>query len=383
MKGAEMSDSPHSKRYEDIDVLRGVAAVSVLLYHAVALGNMGDLKFGTLEIFIRNGWMGVDLFFVISGFVITLALAKDMNIPGKRFYSRFFVRRFYRIAPLYYLTILVFILMLQPHLFFLSWESQVAHFGSHLLFLHNLHPSTHGSIVGPNWTVALEVQFYIFICLMIKKLIKMNPLVVYFLFVSTAWLWKFVITLILEPGASNANTQSIFSQMLPGTLDEFGVGVFLALLVFRRKNEGRIEKAFSLIEKNSYYQIGILSLFAGSFYFHLRFLNSLNYWGNPFAIVFFRTTLAISFGLLLVFVISKSSKSDYLGSALRFLGKISYGIYLWHILIIIVVNERLPWLQGYKVLVLVTVLTLILAAYTYFIIEKPMIKKGAQVSNRI
>lgn len=378
-----MSDSPQSKRYEDIDVLRGFAALSVLVYHAVALGNMGNLKFGKLEILIRNGWMGVDLFFVISGFVITLALARDMDLPRKRFYSRFFVRRIYRIAPLYYLTILIFIFMLQPHLFFLSWESQAAHFGSHLLFLHNLHPSTHGSIVGPNWTVALEVQFYILICLLIKKLIKMKPLAVYLLFVSTAWLWKFGMTLILEPGTSNANTQSIFSQMLPGTLDEFGVGVFLALLVIRRSEYNQIDRTLNLIERNLYCKVGIIFLFIGIFFGHLRLLNALNYWSSSLAIVFFRTTLTISFGLLLLLAISRTSNSNYIIKSLRFLGKISYGVYLWHILIIIVVNEKLPWIQGYKVLFLVTVLTILLASYTYFTIEKPMIKRGAQVSSQI
>ena len=171
--------------------------------------------------------------------------------------------------------------------------------------------------------------------------------------------------------------------MLPGTLDEFGVGVFLALLVIRRSKGEKIARAFDLIEGKTYWQLGILSLFFVIFYFHLNVLSSLTYWSNPLAIVFFRTTLSISFGLLLLVAITRSTKSTFVGNALRFLGKISYGVYLWHILIIVVVNERLPWLQGYKMLTLVLFLTVVLASYTYFTIEKPMIKRGAEVSNQI
>ena len=61
--------------------------------------------------------------------------------------------------------LLAFLFLVQPQLLLMGWQTLALHLGSHALFLHNLLADTHGSINGPNWSVALEMQFYLLMLL--------------------------------------------------------------------------------------------------------------------------------------------------------------------------------------------------------------------------
>ena len=101
--------------------------------------------------------MGVDLFFVISGFVIGLSAFAEIDRSGANdFKWAFFSRRLIRIVPLHYLTILVFIVFISPELLFSNFWSNLF---THLLFVHNLTINLHGAINGSNWSLATEMQF--------------------------------------------------------------------------------------------------------------------------------------------------------------------------------------------------------------------------------
>jgi peptidoglycan/LPS O-acetylase OafA/YrhL len=108
--------------------------------------------------------MGVDLFFVISGFVITLSAFSILEKNNlKKYRILFLKKRIARIVPLHYLTILVFLTFVMPAFLF---ERFWLNLFSHLSFVHNLVPSLHGGINGPNWTIATEMQFYALILLL-------------------------------------------------------------------------------------------------------------------------------------------------------------------------------------------------------------------------
>jgi len=249
----------------------------------------------------------------------------------------------------------------------------VAHFGSHVFFLQNLIPQTHGSIVGPNWTVALEMQFYILMALLITELFKRKSFSLLLIFVIFSWLWRYSTTLFLVPGIANPNDQSIFAEMLPGTLDEFSVGIAVALLWLKRSETNRIGKIFRRRGYNClFYFVSFVILFV----FNLNLLHQINYWSNTYMIVFYRTSLAVSFGFLLMsFVTVPKININYL-LPLHYMGKISYGIYLWHIIVLATILERMPWLVEYKLVLVVSAITLALAAASFHLIEKPMIEKG-------
>lgn len=374
MANISSSASDSKLHFENIDILRGFAAIIVMLYHVVVLGNFITFPhWGPFQI-IRNGWMGVILFFVISGFVITLSLGRENITNPITVRVNFMVRRWFRIAPLYYFTILIFVSFLQPHLIFLPARSLAAHFGTHLLFIHNLFPQTQGSIDGPNWTIALEMQFYLLMALLIRKLFtwKISKLAV--LFCLSAWIWRFSTTLYLEPGNSDSNIQSYLSNLLPGVLDQFLVGILLAILWIRSEKEN--SKFSKLLEKSARNFSILFLVFIVLFSLCLRMVTHIDYWGSTLMIVFFRSLLAITFGLLVLASITFPIKKLPFLLPFRYLGKISYGIYLWHIIVLSTILDRMPWLSGYKLMLTVCGFTLSLASMSYHLIEKPMITKG-------
>lgn len=158
-----------SGRLQSIDALRGVAALGVVLYHAVLQTQNvvpGNLFRWPIEGFVflsSLGYIGVFLFFVISGFCIHLQWAKSKlsDNPQPIRFGAFWKRRIKRLYPPYLIALFLFLLMAT-----LSVGIDVTHFFvydvvMHLLMLHNLDPHTCYSINGVFWTLAIEEQLYL------------------------------------------------------------------------------------------------------------------------------------------------------------------------------------------------------------------------------
>ena len=158
-----------SGRLQSIDALRGIAALGVVLYHAVSQtpnvvpGNLFRWPVKLLQFVSAFGYIGVFLFFVISGFCIHLQWAKSratQQAQSIRFGS-FWRRRIRRLYPPYLIAFALFMLMAA-----LTTGINVTHFFvydvvMHLLMLHNLDPHTCYSINGVFWTLAIEEQLYL------------------------------------------------------------------------------------------------------------------------------------------------------------------------------------------------------------------------------
>jgi peptidoglycan/LPS O-acetylase OafA/YrhL len=155
-----------------IDVFRGVAIALVTGFHlwrylgkpslsGSFLGRRFDV-FGPLE----HGGLGVDLFFFISGFCLALGGFPKFRAQSYGAYAR---ARFLRIAPPYYAAILVWNLLIRFGDVARKPVSLV-HNLSHLLFVHNLHPRTFFSVSGVFWSIAVEMQFYLMLPLLLPYL---------------------------------------------------------------------------------------------------------------------------------------------------------------------------------------------------------------------
>jgi peptidoglycan/LPS O-acetylase OafA/YrhL len=135
----------------ELDVLRGCAVLSVLFYHGFYWSSTSTSHLGSL--FIKStvfGWLGVNLFFVLSGFLITGILLDTKGSPT--FYRDFYYRRALRILPAY--VALIVILLLVGWLHFRT--TIVA-----LLFLSNFDYLFGLGGYGPLWSLSVEEQFYL------------------------------------------------------------------------------------------------------------------------------------------------------------------------------------------------------------------------------
>ena len=356
------------KIFPFIDILRAFAALLVIVFHVIHFGEWTTFPIeGFLRIF-RIGWIGVDLFFVISGFVIGgAALYGYEKNSGVKFYRDFAERRLRRIAPLYFLTGLIYFFVVNPELLQHPWSVWSVHVAAHALFLHNLHPLTHGSINGPNWSVALEMQFYFLIIIITPWLARVSGWKIIGISVVLAMGWRFLMTQ-LHPAISpeGVNNLFVFSTQLPGVIDAFAFGVVLAKLSRTKLFEFEF-KVF-------------LGLFAASIILltacWILYWEYPMYWSVWWMVVIWRTILSLAFASLVLLFALFPSKVSWWFSPFCYLGKISYGLYLWHIPVLLTFVEKTN-LRGISLLSAVLCGTIIMASFSWHMFEKLWLRPRA------
>jgi peptidoglycan/LPS O-acetylase OafA/YrhL len=152
---SERSQEPLIRRFmPELDTLRGIAVLGVLFLHGFSW-RYGNLHFtGAARVFMlltQPGWIGVNLFFVLSGFLISGILLDSKDHP--HYYRRFYMRRVLRILPAYYLLLVLLAVLHQATPAFL---------GLSFFYLANL-TNFFGVAMdyGPLWSLAVEEHFYI------------------------------------------------------------------------------------------------------------------------------------------------------------------------------------------------------------------------------
>lgn len=143
-----------------IDVLRGIAILMVILIHTSLPVNGLSTFVGYVD---RYGQMGVQLFFIASAYTLCHSFVGRANEP--RPLTSFFIRRFFRIAPLYYFAIFAYYL-LEPVIHILSIiqlpisKYNLESIGSNILFIHGFVMSANNNIVPGGWSIGTEMVFY-------------------------------------------------------------------------------------------------------------------------------------------------------------------------------------------------------------------------------
>lgn len=144
-----------------LDGVRGIAILLVMVYHVVQLpidGRWGE----AVNHVLKSGWLGVDLFFALSGFLITSILLHSKGKPN--YFHNFYVRRALRIFPLYYLFLVLVFWVLPALTSRPEWQEPAQHQGWFWLYLSNVFFAIEGwkwGALSPTWSLAIEEQFYL------------------------------------------------------------------------------------------------------------------------------------------------------------------------------------------------------------------------------
>ncbi len=168
-----MTHSP--KRIQELDALRGICVFFVIASHLVRYAHAIPASPSVNKVAGFLGWIGVNIFFTISGFIITKTMLDERRSTGSVSLFRFYIRRFFRIIPAYWFYILVVSLLavsgclvLNP--FAVMWS---------LLFLSNItplmpDPETVGWFSAHSWSLSVEEQYYLLFPLIIWIILRGN-----------------------------------------------------------------------------------------------------------------------------------------------------------------------------------------------------------------
>lgn len=368
-----MADTPPSARsdhaFPALDMLRGAAASLVLVFHVIVVGDWQDFpSTGPLRIF-RNGWIGVDLFLVISGFVISRTALAEHARQGLGFRRGFVRHRIARIVPLYLLTGLVYLFVTRPAL--LSDDALWPRVVSYLFFVQNLHHGWHGAINGPSWSVALEMQFYLLVLCITPWLARARLVPALAGVLALAAVYRLLSTLALPPGQSTVQQQFAYLTQLPGVLDMFMLGGALAVVLHHgAKAPPRLLRPGWLQCLGWALAATLLLLLADRLF--LRY----SYWEQRAMLVLWRPLLGLGLCALVASALTlPGAQARWLAPA-RYLGTISYGLYLWHFSVLLSLTTGPAPASGPRLLVLVGMGTFLLAALSWHWLEQPSIRRA-------
>lgn len=277
------------KRFDYIDALRGLAALMVLICHSLQIDRALVLP-NSLTGMMESGKFGVQLFFIISALTMFYSLAnrdpKTLN---------FFIRRFFRIAPLYFIAVIYY-----------SWLYNADGKGIlvNLLFLHGFSTSYINSIVPGGWSIGVEMAFYLLVPLLFKHINSFKNALYFFLFTvvgSFIILYAYKKLIISTP-----NRESFIYFWLPNQLPVFALGFIIYFMIFQKDK--------IVIKDVTIPLLGITSLFVFGLVTKLAIFQE-------------HILIAIAFALI-IYLLSQKSVPGVVNRGTLFLGKISYSFYL-------------------------------------------------------
>lgn len=341
----------HNAHVPALDGVRGIAIIAVFLFHcSLRLSRPWGLA-GTW------GWMGVDLFFVLSGFLITGILLDTRRAASRSYFGSFYGRRALRIAPAF--LVLMIALVVAPTLTGQNAASHgvfVQHEAWYWAFLANGLIAAYGwggviPQTSPLWSLSVEEQFYLIWPSVVRRITARGVLRLGLLLIVLAAAARFVLALFGVDG----NTLYV---LMPTRADLLAWGAVLAALV-------RIPNGLRLIRRL------LWPAFAGALLVVLAVIvrERTPYFSERAMVVAGYPAIAV-FAACMVAIAIVYNPVALRFSWLRGMGKISYGFYLWHMTAIAVLLRVLPRPSAWLI-PLAFLLSLVPTLLSWYLIEKP------------
>ena len=332
----------------EIDALRAIAVLTVIFYHA--------------EInFFKGGFIGVDIFIVISGYVITkLFFFNNYSL------NNFIEKRIRRLFPSLFLMILTttlfsYFFLLPIHFMNLGQSLMANMFSiSNFLFFYQTNYWDSAVLTKPllhTWSISLEIQFYIFISVIFALFRNYFLKIIFFFFLISIFLILFFDNTVFEINFREFNLNNYF--LIFARLWEFLLGSIIAFVLNIKKFDNYFKKL------NFFHNFGLLVI-----------LISLFLVQTPINYPNFSTFIPV-LGSAIIILSSNKQNSHFLlnNSFFIHIGKISYSLYLWHFPIFIFFFYCFDFNLSFLNKIYALVITYFISFISYKFVELPFYKK--------
>lgn len=346
--------------FHHLDVIRFFAAICIFFGHGFQawegyFSNSNEIPY-YIKNFTINMGLGVELFFFISGFLITYILLKEKRETGQIAIGKFVVRRALRIWPLYFLLIAV-----TPML--ISWMDESSpNYLAQLFFIGNFDIITAHDFKYPFshfWSIAVEEQFYLFWPFVIAYVSRKRLLFVFILIIIASMISRYVVFNYCP------NTFNIYYNTLC-RMDTLAIGAVFASVFESSHISFRLKP-------------WMIFLFYGLLVYLLFFTLSIS-WPSLETVLFKKYIYLIPLVPLTLHYISAIHQNvdSKIHGWLSYLGKSSYGLYMIHNMLILIIIKKIMFNnsinEGWMFWLIYILLTFIIVIFSFEFYEKPFLK---------
>lgn len=347
--------------FPNLNALRAIAALLVLIHHAEQFKDVFKLdNYWNIPFIQVIGKLGVVLFFVLSGFLITYLLVNEEKLTKKKINVKsFYIRRILRIWPLYYLIIFLSYFIF-PYLDILSVDNisteilSIKTFLLYIFMLPNMVLSNFGVVpyASQAWSIGTEEQFYLiwpllFILFRKNKMLLMLSVIIGYIGV------KYYLTI----NPKNPFGINLLAFWNTFNIDCMAIGGLTAILSFRNS------KILKYVNNNYvFYLISLIVILLMIFGVNFGFFHYEIY--------------AILFAIIILNLATNKALATILENKIfNYLGGISYGIYMYHsIAIVIAIKLSMYFIIGLIIYPIALFLTIFISHISYKYLEKPFLK---------
>jgi peptidoglycan/LPS O-acetylase OafA/YrhL len=359
------------QRYIQLDSIRGIAALTVIFYHIFDF-NKSHLSPAIYKIIMISpfkllvfGHPAVILFFVLSGFVLSLPFIENNKVN----YTPYIIKRIFRIYIPYLFSILLSLFLLK---YFVNRNISLKYVSEHLLLIGNIHSNAYNVVV---WSLVHEMRIsfiFPFVVLVIKKLdLKINILICLLLSLSS------YLNQIFHFQNSNGLNTTYFDSLQ--YLSIFIMGSLVAIKI------NALSRKFSLLPIYAKFLILVFSvlLYGYSDDFLIKIVGIPE--NTKYFLILNEYFMAIGATGFIIIAINSVKFSRMLSRRpILSLGKISYSLYLFHFPVSETLHKvllnRVPW---WEVFVLSVIASIIVAYIVWLLVEKPSIFIGKKLANKL
>ena len=362
-----------SNRFEYIDALRGWAILAVIAVHVwIWTGASSDV----LNRLAPKGAYGVQLFYIISAFTLLLSFNHHRE-QGRYDWRAYFIRRFFRVAPLFYLAICLYGPMWQfvPR-YWMPEGINAWHLFTSVTFLHGWHPLNVNAIVPGGWSMAVEMTFYCLFPLLCLSVTTLKRAIVFVLIALSLGMiisdWAFQYFLPVVPDRFAYVIRNFAYIYMPSAqLCVFALGFVLYFLISQIPQHRTSDSASGIC-------LAAGMILTGLFV----------YWTPSFLPEFFIYSCVF---VLVILGFSGTAYRFLVNTMINRIGRLSYSLYLVHFGVIYLLKTYAGDILSFSnkdvslfiAFLSVTLISLLISLVSYKLIERPSMALGKRLVKRL